>query len=105
MKKQQLKVYDFDDILDEHYGKRGNEKREAFEEEVKIAALGDVIKQARKRKHLTQEKLGVLVGVQKAQISKLENNLSDARFYTVIKIFEALELTFKMNKGEMELSK
>ncbi|MCS6823641.1 MAG: helix-turn-helix domain-containing protein [Cytophagaceae bacterium] len=48
--------------------------------------LGEAIRQARLERNFTQEELGRLVGVQKAQISKLENSLTDARFET-IKVF------------------
>jgi transcriptional regulator with XRE-family HTH domain len=37
--------------------------------------LGQAIKQARQERNLTQAQLGELVGVPKAQISKIENNL------------------------------
>jgi len=52
--------------------------------------LGEAIRRARKQRNLTQEQLGKLVGVQKAQISKIENSLTDARFETIIKVFKAL---------------
>jgi HTH-type transcriptional regulator / antitoxin HipB len=90
MKKQPLKTYSLDEVIDKHIGKRGTAKREAFEQELRLDLLGDAIKQARKKRNLTQEELGKLVGVQKSQISKLENSLTDARFDTIIKIFKAL---------------
>jgi transcriptional regulator with XRE-family HTH domain len=43
------------------------------------------------------EKLGELVGVKKAQISKLENSLTDARFETIIKVFKALNAKINFN--------
>lgn len=55
-----------------------------------------MIKKARKEQKLTQEQLGQLVGVQKAQISKIENNTKDVRFSTVLKVFEALKARVKM---------
>ncbi len=39
---------------------------------------------------MSQEEPGQLAGVKKAQISKLENSLTDARFDTIIKVFKAL---------------
>lgn len=90
MKKGTLKTYSLDEITDKHIGKRGTTKREAFEYELRIDLLGEAIKQARKDRHLTQGELGELVGVKKAQISKLENSLTDARFETIIKVFKAL---------------
>ena len=41
--------------------------------------------------------LGKLVGVQKAQISKLENSLTDARFETILKVFKALNAKINFN--------
>ena len=90
MDNEKLKIYSLEEITDKHIGKRGTPKREAFEYELRMDLLGEAIKQARKERNLTQEELGRLVGVQKAQISKLENSLTDARFETVIKVFKAL---------------
>ena len=90
MKKEALKTYDLDEMIDKHIGKRGTPKREASEYELRLDLLGEAIKQARKERHLTQEELGELVGVKKSQISKLENSLTDARFETIIKVFKAL---------------
>ena len=36
-------------------------------------------------------------GVKKAQISKIENNLTDARFETILKVFRALNAKINFN--------
>ena len=77
-------------MIDKHIGKPGTKKREAFENELRIDLLGQAIKQARQERNLTQEQLGELVGVQKAQISKIENSVKNARFETILKVFDAL---------------
>jgi transcriptional regulator with XRE-family HTH domain len=59
--------------------------------------IGEAIRQARKERHLTQEELGKLVGVKKAQISKIENSLTDARFETIMKVFKALNAKIVFN--------
>jgi len=92
-----IKTYSLDEITDEFIGKKGTEKREIFENELRIDLIGEAIKQARKERHLTQEELGVLVGVKKSQISKLENSLTDARFETIIKVFKALNAKINFN--------
>jgi HTH-type transcriptional regulator / antitoxin HipB len=97
MNKQGLKTYGLDEITDKHIGKPGTPKREAFENELRLDLLGEAIKQARLQRNLTQEELGRLVGVQKAQISKLENSLTDARFDTIIKVFRALKAEINFN--------
>jgi len=78
-------------MLDRHIGKNGTKKRDKFESELRLDLLGEAIKQTRKARNLTQEELGELVGVQKAQISKLENSLKDARVETIIRVFQALK--------------
>jgi HTH-type transcriptional regulator/antitoxin HipB len=97
MKKIEMKTYSLEEITDKHIGKRGTPKREAFENELRLDLLGEAIKKVRKNRNLTQEQLGKLVGVQKAQISKIENSLTDARFETIIKVFKALNAKINFN--------
>ena len=61
-------------------------------------AFARALFQLRRERNLTQEQLGKMVGVQKAQISKLENNFTNARFDTVLKVFNALnaKVSFKV---------
>jgi len=56
-----------------------------------------MIKSARQERHLTQEELGKLIGVQKAQISKLENSANSATIDTIIKVFKALKAEINFN--------
>ncbi len=97
MKNTPLKTYSLDEITDKHIGKHGTPKRDAFENELRLDLLGEAIRQARKDRNLTQEELGLLVGVKKSQISKLENSLTDARFETIIKVFKALNAKVNFN--------
>jgi len=86
-----MKTYSLEEVTDQYIGKRGTPKRELFEQELRLELIGDAIKKARKAKHLTQEQLGELVGVQKSQIAKIENSTTDARFSTVLRVFDALK--------------
>jgi len=97
MKMKTIKTYSLEEITDEHIGKIGTPKRDTFEYELRLDLLGEAIKQARKERNLTQEELGKLVGVKKAQISKLENSVTDARFETIIKVFKALNARINFN--------
>jgi DNA-binding XRE family transcriptional regulator len=90
MKNKPLTTISLEEITDKYIGEIGTPKRDAFENELRLDLLGEAIKQARKDRNMTQEQLGLLVGVKKAQISKLENSLTDARFETIIKVFKAL---------------
>ena len=97
METKKVRTYSLEEITEKHIGKIGTEKRDAFENELRLELLGEAIKKARLERHLTQEQLGNLVGVQKAQISKLENSLTDARFETILKVFKALNAKIHFN--------
>lgn len=98
MNKQKLKVYSLDQIKDEMIGVEGTPQREAYEYELKVEILGEMIKMAREKHNLTQEQLGQLIGVQKAQISKLERNTNNVTLETVLRVFDALQakVTFQV---------
>ncbi|MQY80035.1 MAG: helix-turn-helix domain-containing protein [Bacteroidetes bacterium] len=95
MKNTKYKTYSLDEITDEFIGKKGTSERDKFEFELKMDLIGEMIRETRKGMNLTQEQLGKLVGVQKAQISKIENNTKDVRFSTIMKVFEALKAKVK----------
>lgn len=97
MKKTGMKRYGLDEVTDKYIGKKGTVRREEFENELRLDLIGNAIKQARKERNLTQAQLGELVGVQKSQISKIENHLTDARFDTILKVFKALNAQINFN--------
>ena len=78
-------------MKDKFIGKKGNPVREKYEYELRMDLLGKMIKTTRKERNLTQEQLGQLIGVQKAQISKLENSANSASIDTILKVFQALK--------------
>jgi DNA-binding XRE family transcriptional regulator len=90
-KKTKLKVYSLDEVLDKQIGKKGTPARNRFDRKVQLEILRDQIKILRKKRNLTQEQLGKRIGVQKAQISKLENSPNSARFDTILNVFDALD--------------
>ncbi|OWK96919.1 helix-turn-helix transcriptional regulator [Chryseobacterium manosquense] len=96
-KNKKFETVSIDKMIDKHIGKIGTKKRDDFENELRIELLGQAIKQARQEQNLTQEQLGELVGVQKSQISKIENSVKNARFETIMKVFEALGAKVRFN--------
>ena len=92
-----MKTYSLDELTDKYIGKKGTKKRDEFENELRLDLLGQTIKQVRLQRNMTQEQLGELVGVKKAQISKIENSLTDARFETILKVFKALDAKINFN--------
>ena len=101
-----FKTVSIDTMIDKHIGMKGTERRDSFESELRIDLLGQAIKQARQERSLTQEQLGELVGVQKAQISKIENSVKNARFETIMKVFDALgvKVNFKVELNNKQLA-
>jgi DNA-binding XRE family transcriptional regulator len=90
-----------DGFIEENYGKRGNLKREKFEAGYENFKLGFLVQQARLEKGMTQEELAQKAGMTKSYISKLENNVKEARLSTLSKIVElgfggSLEVSIKV---------
>lgn len=86
-----MKKYTLEQIKDTFIGKLGTPSREVYEFELNLELVGEMIKQTRQQRNLTQEELGQLIGVQKAQISKLENGATNVRIDTILKVFSALQ--------------
>lgn len=91
-----MKLTSIDDLTDEIIGKKGTIKRDIFEYDLRMDIIGTMIKDARINKKMTQGDLGKILGVQKAQISKLENNTKDFRIGTIIRALEALGAKVKL---------
>lgn len=92
-----LEMFTLDQIKDEFIGKIGTEKRKIYEQELQLEVLGEMIKKVRLERNLTQEELGKLIGVQRAQISKLENNTTNVTMDTILKVFGALKAKIHFN--------
>ena len=92
MPTKKTESYTLDEMKDKFIGKKGSPVRERMD------LLGQMIKTTRKERNLTQEQLGQLLGVQKAQISKLENSANSASIDTILKVFQALkaEISFQV---------
>ncbi len=108
MKEEKFKTKTLNQLKDKHLGEIGTPDRDKYEFDLKVEILGQMIKSARKERHLTQEQLGELIGVQKAQISKLERNTKNVTIETILKVFRALKTNIRfsidMNEDNFELA-
>jgi HTH-type transcriptional regulator / antitoxin HipB len=86
MKKKINNLTSFEDHLDQQYGKIGTPEREKFEEGFEAFKLGIMIQELRKDYGLTQEQLAEKCGTTKTYISRIENNASDIRLSTLMRI-------------------
>lgn len=78
----------FDELLDNKYGKIGTEKRDEFEEKAQYFVISELLKDARKEANMTQQQLAEKVGTKKSYISRLENGRCDIQLSTLYRIFE-----------------
>ena len=78
----------FAEHLNRQYGKRGTESREQYEQEFETFKLGVMLQELRKEQGLTQEKLAEKCGTTKTYISRIENDASDIRLSTLMRIIQ-----------------
>ena len=86
MKKATKNLTSFADHLTEQYGERGTASREQYEQEFEAFKLGVMIQEMRKERGLTQQALAEKCGTTKNYISRIENNASDIRLSTLMRI-------------------
>jgi len=89
MKKTKNNLTSFTDHLDKQYGKRGTATREVYENEFETFKLGVMLQELRKEKGMTQSELAEKCGTTKTYISRIENNASDIRLSTLMRIIQA----------------
>lgn len=83
-------IYDVSAYLDEQYGTVGTPEREAFDNEARNYMLGIILRDERKRQHITQAQLAEKVGTNKTYISRIENGLIEPGFNFVVRILGAM---------------
>ena len=76
----------FEEILVRKYGERGEPKREIWEQEFEAFKIGVLIEEARRKLNLTQQQLADRSGTTKNYISRIENDASDIRLSTLMRI-------------------
>jgi len=88
MKKKSSNTISLNQLKEKYYGKKGTEKRKNLEEGYEHFKIGVMLKEARQKSGLTQQELADKVGTTKSYISKIENNIKEARISTLQKIVE-----------------
>lgn len=87
----EIKFYSEDEALDEVLGTKGTPLREQYESEVNFFIIGEAIRQARLSKNLTQEQLGEMIGVKRAQVSRIEKG-RNLTLTTISRIFKSMNI-------------
>jgi len=76
------------DLFDQKYGTEGSESRTDFEQKAEAFMVAELVKESRKKAHLTQEQLAKRLNVKRSYISKIERASSDVRLSTLRRIVE-----------------
>lgn len=97
---EEMKLYTHEEMLDSVIGVEGTPEREKYDAKVQSFLIGEAIREARKSKQITQEELGKLVGVQKGQISRIEN-CRNLTFSTISRIFKAMGIKANLEIGNI----
>jgi len=87
-RKNKTKLISFEEHLDNEYGKKGTPARDKYEQEFEAFKLGVMLQELRKEKGLTQEQLAEKCGTTKSYISRIENDASDIRLSTLMRIIQ-----------------
>lgn len=87
-----MKTYTHEEVLDRVIGAVGSAQRTQYEEELQTLLMGDAIRHARQSKNLTQEQLGELMGIKRAQVSRIENG-HNLNFSTIARAFKAMGIS------------
>lgn len=82
------KIVTFEEHLDKEYGKRGTTRREKYQQGFEAFKLGIMLQELRKQKKMTQEQLAEKCGTTKTYISRIENDASDIRLSTLMRIIQ-----------------
>ena len=85
--KRENNMTSFADHLNEQYGKRGTVAREQYEQGFEAFKLGVIIQELRKEEGLTQVELAQRCQTTPKYISRIENDASDIRLSTLLRIF------------------
>jgi len=77
------------ELFDQKYGNEGSKRREEFEQRAEAYMVAELVKESRKKAHLTQEELAEKLNVKRSYISKIERASSDERISKLRKIIES----------------
>jgi len=95
MKKEKPKT--INEHLDAKYGVLGTESRTEFSRKANAFMIGELIKEARLKAHLTQEELAQKTDLRRPHISRIERAETDVRISTLQKIAQGLGGTLSID--------
>ena len=79
------------ELEEKYFGKKGTKSRDEYDAHVRIEIIGELLRQMREENNMTQSQLAKKLGIDKAYVSKMENNLKTQRLDTIVKVLKALK--------------
>ena len=86
--KAKINITTFEEFLNQEYGKIGTPKRDKYEQGFEAFKLGVMLQEMRKQQNMTQDQLAKKCGTTKTYISRIENDASDIRLSTLMRIIQ-----------------
>jgi HTH-type transcriptional regulator/antitoxin HipB len=100
MNKKNPNLTSLDDLINQKYGVVGTKERDEFEEGFEAFKISVLMHELRKELGMTQKQLATKCGTTKNYISRIENNASDIRLSTLMRIFrEGFGIQLKLSIG------
>lgn len=96
LSKLEKETHSANDYLDQKFGKVGTDEREDFSAKALSYYYGELIKETRKEKKLTQQELADKIGKERAYIAKIEQGKTDLQISNFVQIIRALGLSLKI---------
>lgn len=96
IEKLKKETHTANDYLNNKYGETGTPEREVFNKEAIAFYYGELIKEKRKEKHLTQEELAQQIGKNRAYIARIEQGKTDLQLSNFMQIINALGLSLQI---------
>lgn len=103
----EMEAATFEELKNRHLGEIGTPERDAYEAEVREAIqayhIGEAVRVARRERNMTQEQLAELMGVKKAQVSRIERG-DNPTLNTITRAFKALGMAVSLTCGNMRIA-
>ena len=87
------------ELLDSKYGLEGTDERKVFNAKAQAWYYAELLKEERKRRHISQSQLADLRGKSRTYITALEKGETDMQLSTFLMISHALGLNFSLVVG------
>ncbi|HPY82610.1 MAG TPA: helix-turn-helix transcriptional regulator [Bacteroidales bacterium] len=81
-------THTWSEIKNEVYGQKGTARRDELERDFKSFKIGMQLREARKKKNITQNQLGERISKKRTFISRIENDASNMTLKTLYDIVE-----------------